>query len=63
MACLGCTVVRQLRVELPSTVSARLGSFVLVLVVAAGAGWLAGQGVGPIQLPPPDAVTHHLENR
>jgi hypothetical protein len=55
--------VRQLRVELPSTVSARLGSFVLVLVVAAGAGWLAGQGVGPIQLPPPDAVTHHLENR
>ncbi|HVH24077.1 MAG TPA: hypothetical protein VNA11_16630 [Pseudonocardia sp.] len=55
--------MRQLRVELPSTVSARLGSFVLVLVVAAGAGWLAGQGVGPIQLPPPDAVTHHLENR
>jgi hypothetical protein len=54
--------VRQLRVEFPSTVSARLGSFVLVLAIAAGAGWLAGQGVGPIRLPPPDAAAHHLEN-
>jgi hypothetical protein len=52
-----------MRVEFPNSVSVRLGSFVLVLAVAAGAGWLAGQGVGPIQLPPPDAVTHHLESR
>lgn len=54
--------MRQLRVELPSTVSARLGSFVLVLALAAAGGWLAGHSVGPIQLPPP--ATHHLlENR
>lgn len=56
--------VRRLRVELPSGVPARLGSFFLVLAVAASAGWLAGHGVGPIQLPPPDAATHaHLADQ
>jgi hypothetical protein len=57
-------VVRQLRVELPSTVPARLGSFVVVLALAAAGGWFAGQGVGPIQLPPPESTTHgHVEDR
>ncbi len=54
--------MRQLRVDLPSTVPARLGSFVLVLVLAASGGWFAGQSVGPIQLPP-SQPTHHLETR
>jgi hypothetical protein len=56
--------VWQLRVDMPSTVPARLGSFVLVLALAAASGWFAGQSVGPIELPPPDALTHtHLEDR
>ena len=56
--------MRQLRVELPSTVPARLGSFVVVLALAAAGGWFAGQGVGPIQLPTPESTTHgHVEDR
>jgi len=56
--------VRQLRVDLPSTVPARLGSFVLVLAMAAAGGWFAGQSVGPIQLPSAEATSHaHLEDR
>jgi hypothetical protein len=56
-------VVRHLRVDLPNTVPARLGSFVLVLALAAGGGWFAGQAVGPIRLPTSDATHTHLENR
>jgi hypothetical protein len=60
--CLGSATVRQLRVEAPSTIPARLGSFALVLVLAAAGGWCAGQSVGPIRLPGPEAATHaHLE--
>jgi hypothetical protein len=56
--------VRQLRVEAPSTIPARLGSFALVLVLAAAGGWCAGQSVGPIRLPGPEAATHaHLEGQ
>lgn len=63
-ACLGFVIVRSLRVELPSTVPARLWAFAIVLVLAAGGGWFAGHGVGPIQLPPPDQAAHsHLEDR
>ena len=35
-----------------------------VLVLAAAGGWCAGQSVGPIRLPGPDAATHgHLEGQ
>ena len=55
--CLGFSVVRPLRIEPPTGIPARLGSFVVVLVLAAGGGWFAGQSVGPIRLP--DAETSH----
>lgn len=56
--------MRLLRFEIPSTVPARLGAFAAVLVLVAGGGWAAGTAVGPIRLPPPDAVSHtHLEDR
>ena len=56
--------MRQLRVDPPGTIPGRLGSFALVLAIAAAGGWFAGQSVGPIELPPPDAITHtHLEDR
>ena len=50
--------MRGLPVDLPEGVPARLGVFVVVLVVAAGGGWLAGQSVGPIRLPDPPAAQH-----
>jgi len=54
--------VRQLRVDVPSGVPARLGAFVVVLVLAASGGWFAGQSVGPVRLPDaPETVHTHLE--
>jgi hypothetical protein len=45
--------VRLPRIEPPSGVPARLGSFAVVLVLAAGGGWAAGHSVGPVRLPAP----------
>ena len=54
--------MRQLRVELPSGVPARLGAFAVVLVLAAGGGWVAGQGVGPVEAPAAPEMDHgHME--
>jgi hypothetical protein len=54
--------VRQLRVELPSGVPVRLGAFAVVLVLAAGGGWVAGQGVGPVEIPAAPEMDHsHME--
>ena len=54
--------MRELRVELPSGVPARLGAFAVVLVLAAGGGWVAGQGVGPVELPAVPEMDHgHMD--
>lgn len=54
--------VRQMRVEAPSGVPARLGLFAVILAIAVGGGWAAGQSVGPVRLPADPAAVHtHLE--
>jgi hypothetical protein len=51
--------VRQLRLELSSGVPARLAAFAVVLALAAGGGWTAGQSVGPVKLPATPGTEHN----
>ncbi len=43
---------------LPSGVPARLGAFAVLLTLAAGGGWTAGQSVGPVTLPVTPVAGH-----